>query len=288
MRSTSRASCSFPTAATTRQAPPAAAIRGALREVPPNLLDVVVCGDSAEAGIDTALRRHGTPNTIAATPFVPLPKVSGEADEDGAPGEEALTGRLSPEGFRDVVQDNLTHLFRIARKASLINGCQLVLCSPEVPRGATRTTSASPRPTSARPRWTSSLPRWRRLRRPARAVQSRAGSRADLQRQQQLPDRRRARRHKFVGRPAAQGPPLGATGVARWFALTDQLRGNAGARQVEGANIPLQPNLALAEACVVTHFETRWSPARRTDGRHARLVESGAPCAAQPRDFYGG
>ena len=180
MCSTSRASCSFPTAATTRQAPPAAAIRGALREVPPNLLDVVVCGDSAEAGIDTALRRHGTPNTIAATPFVPLPNVSGEADEDGAPGEEALTGRLSPEGFRDVVQDNLTHLFRIARKASLINGCQLVLCSPEVPRGATRTTSASPRPTSARPRWTSSLPRWRRLRRPARAVQSRAGSRADL------------------------------------------------------------------------------------------------------------
>ena len=136
MRSTSRASCSFPTAATTRQAPPAAAIRGALREVPPNLLDVVVCGDSAEAGIDTALRRHGTPNTIVATPFVPLPKMAGEADEKGAPGEEALTGRLSLEGFRDVVQDNLTHLFRIARKASPINGCQLVLCSPEVPAGS--------------------------------------------------------------------------------------------------------------------------------------------------------
>jgi len=34
------------------------------------------------------------------------------------------------------VQDNLTHLFRIARKASLIDGCQLVLCSPDVPAGS--------------------------------------------------------------------------------------------------------------------------------------------------------
>ena len=31
--------------------------------------------------------------------------------------------------------------------------------------------------------------------------------------------------------------------------------GIAGARQVEGANIALQPNLALTGACVVTHYE---------------------------------
>ena len=125
----------------------AAAMRGALREVPPDLLDVIICGNSnegsneggIEAAIDTALRRHGTPSTIVATPFVPLPVVpaaSADAGDHGASGEKALTEWISPEVFREVVQNNLTHLFRIARKASLIDGCQLVLCSPDVPAGS--------------------------------------------------------------------------------------------------------------------------------------------------------
>ncbi|MCY7305951.1 MAG: SDR family oxidoreductase [Rhodoferax sp.] len=115
----------------------AAAMRGALREVPPDLLDTIVCGDAVEVGIDAALRRHGTPTTIVATPFVPLPLAAVGTVEDGAAAKEkALTDWLSPEAFRAVVQDNLTHLFRIARKASLIDGCQLVLCSPDVPAGS--------------------------------------------------------------------------------------------------------------------------------------------------------
>jgi len=117
----------------TRTEAGAAAMRGALREVPPDLLDTIVCGDAVEDGIDNALRRHGTPTTIVATPFVPLPLV---AQGDAAAKEKALTEWLSPEAFRAVVQDNLTHLFRIARKASLIDGCQLVLCSPDVPAGS--------------------------------------------------------------------------------------------------------------------------------------------------------
>ena len=117
----------------TRTESGAAAIRGALREVPSDLLDTIVCGDAVEDGIDTALRRHGTPTTIVATPFVPLPLA---AQGDAATKETALTDWLSPEAFRAVVQDNLTHLFRIARKASLIDGCQLVLCSPDVPAGS--------------------------------------------------------------------------------------------------------------------------------------------------------
>jgi len=117
----------------TRTQAGAAAMRGALREVPPDLLDTIVCGDAVEDGIDAALRKHGTPTTIVATPFVPLPLV---AQSDAAAKEKALTDWLSPEAFREVVQDNLTHLFRIARKASLIDGCQLVLCSPDVPAGS--------------------------------------------------------------------------------------------------------------------------------------------------------
>jgi malonyl-CoA reductase/3-hydroxypropionate dehydrogenase (NADP+) len=34
-----------------------------------------------------------------------------------------------------MVEDNLTHQFRVARKASLIDGTQLVLVSPDVPAG---------------------------------------------------------------------------------------------------------------------------------------------------------
>ncbi len=120
----------------------AAAMRGALREVPPDLLDTIVCGDAVEGGLDTALRRHGTPTTIIATPFVPLPSVAqgsalaGTALDGAVAKETVLTDWLSPEAFRAVVQDNLTHMFRIARKASLIDGCQLVLCSPDVPAGS--------------------------------------------------------------------------------------------------------------------------------------------------------
>jgi malonyl-CoA reductase/3-hydroxypropionate dehydrogenase (NADP+) len=33
------------------------------------------------------------------------------------------------------VEDNLTHHFRVARKASLIDGCQIVITSPDVPMG---------------------------------------------------------------------------------------------------------------------------------------------------------
>lgn len=40
---------------------------------------------------------------------------------------------LSPNEFRDIVEQNLTLHFRVARKASLYEDCQLVLVSPDVP-----------------------------------------------------------------------------------------------------------------------------------------------------------
>ncbi|MEE1864981.1 lipid-transfer protein [Pseudomonas auratipiscis] len=52
----------------------------------------------------------------------------------------------------------------------------------------------------------------------------------------------------------SKGHPLGATGLAQCYELTHQLRGSAGARQVEGLNIGLQHNLGLGGACVVTMF----------------------------------
>ena len=53
----------------------------------------------------------------------------------------------------------------------------------------------------------------------------------------------------------SKGHPLGATGLAQCFELTQQLRGHAEQRQVPGARIGLQHNLGLGGACVVTVYQ---------------------------------
>ncbi|MFD5097911.1 lipid-transfer protein [Streptomyces albidochromogenes] len=50
----------------------------------------------------------------------------------------------------------------------------------------------------------------------------------------------------------SKGHPLGATGLAQAAELTWQLRGEAGARQVEGARVGLAHNIGLGGAAVVT------------------------------------
>lgn len=52
----------------------------------------------------------------------------------------------------------------------------------------------------------------------------------------------------------SKGHPLGATGLAQCAELVWQLRGQAGARQVEGARIALQHNIGIGGACVVTVY----------------------------------
>ena len=54
----------------------------------------------------------------------------------------------------------------------------------------------------------------------------------------------------------SKGHPLGATGLAQCYELTQQLRGNAGQRQVAGARTALQHNLGLGGACVVTLYQS--------------------------------
>lgn len=64
---------------------------------------------------------------------------------------------------------------------------------------------------------------------------------------------------RFVTNPSggllSKGHPLGATGLAQCYELTRQLRGTAGATQVEGARTALQHNLGLGGACVVTLYQ---------------------------------
>lgn len=52
----------------------------------------------------------------------------------------------------------------------------------------------------------------------------------------------------------SKGHPLGATGLAQCFELTNQLRGNAGDRQVEGVRHALQHNLGLGGAVIMTLY----------------------------------
>lgn len=52
----------------------------------------------------------------------------------------------------------------------------------------------------------------------------------------------------------SKGHPLGATGLAQCYELTNQLRGTADRRQVEGVRYALQHNVGLGGACVVTLY----------------------------------
>ena len=65
---------------------------------------------------------------------------------------------------------------------------------------------------------------------------------------------------KFVTNPSggllSKGHPLGATGLAQCFELTQQLRGNAGQKQVDGAKMAMQHNLGLGGACVATLYHS--------------------------------
>jgi acetyl-CoA acetyltransferase len=63
---------------------------------------------------------------------------------------------------------------------------------------------------------------------------------------------------KYVVNPSgglmSKGHPIGATGLAQCYELVNQLRGNAGQRQVPGARVALQHNLGLGGAAVVTMY----------------------------------
>ena len=87
-------------------------------------VESLAVGDDLEGGLDAALTQWGAPTTIVSTPFKPLPDAlfDGETPLDGA-------------GFADVVEANLTHHFRVARKGSLYDGAQIVLVSPDVAMG---------------------------------------------------------------------------------------------------------------------------------------------------------
>ena len=99
-------------------------LRDQMADIPAECLEWIVARDGIEAAMDHGFRHWGRPITLVSTPFEPLPSQLFEAEEP-----------LTPAAFRGVVDANLTHHFRVCRKASLYDGCQLVLVSPDVPMG---------------------------------------------------------------------------------------------------------------------------------------------------------
>ena len=95
-----------------------------LKECAEDTVHVVVCGEDFEGAMDGALKQWPRPTTVVSMPTEELP--------DRLFGAEAA---LTPAEFSRVVDRNLTQHFRVARKASLYDDCQLVLVTPDVPYG---------------------------------------------------------------------------------------------------------------------------------------------------------
>jgi malonyl-CoA reductase/3-hydroxypropionate dehydrogenase (NADP+) len=103
-------------------------VRALLPPAVAQVLHGIVTGDDIEAGMDQALTAGGRPTAVVSTPFDPLP--------DALFAPTPACPALDTAGFRALVEANLTHHFRIARKAALFDDVQLMLVSPDVPVGS--------------------------------------------------------------------------------------------------------------------------------------------------------
>ncbi len=110
----------------TRSKAAAAAVIEQLSPSEASVTRVIACGDDVESGMDQALVDGGRPTSIVCTPFDPLPAEITDAN-----------GRwLDTSAFRAIIEANLTHHFRVARKAALFDDVNLMLVSPDVPTGS--------------------------------------------------------------------------------------------------------------------------------------------------------
>ena len=111
----------------TRTKKAAGAIAAALKDLRQGVVETRACEGEIDRVIDDLLASGSAPTTIVSTPMSELPDVL-----FGGPGQD----RLDPPQFREIVEDNLTQHFRVARRAVLIDGAQLVLVTPDVKPGS--------------------------------------------------------------------------------------------------------------------------------------------------------
>ena len=94
---------------------------------------VQTVGSDLENGLDAVLKRTGRIDAVVSTPFARLP-MNPLAAEAGSSWERVL----SRDDFARLLDEQLTHHFRVARKCALIPRCQMVLVTPETSRASTR------------------------------------------------------------------------------------------------------------------------------------------------------
>ncbi len=90
-------------------------------------------GDDIEGGLAALRQNLGRIDVVVSVPFqrLPLNALSGPAGGD-------WSRVLSREEFAAMVEDQLTHHFRVARKAALWPRCEIVLVTPDTSRASSR------------------------------------------------------------------------------------------------------------------------------------------------------
>jgi malonyl-CoA reductase / 3-hydroxypropionate dehydrogenase (NADP+) len=90
-------------------------------------------GANIEAAMDDINRKFGGVQIIVSTPFDPLPlkPLTAAANED-------WRGVFNEKDFDQLVEQHVTHHFRVARKAALQDKAQIVLVTPKTSRNSTR------------------------------------------------------------------------------------------------------------------------------------------------------
>lgn len=84
----------------------------------------LAAGLDLEGAIDRACALHGRPGPVVSTPFRALPQSRLAASRPD------WSDVLTTEEFTDLVEHQITHHFRVAQKASLIDGANLTLVTP--------------------------------------------------------------------------------------------------------------------------------------------------------------
>ncbi|MEM1189769.1 MAG: SDR family NAD(P)-dependent oxidoreductase [Pseudomonadota bacterium] len=89
-------------------------------------VEVRVIGDAIEDALDDLLQNHGGFDVVVSAPFARLPYNALTAEHEGS-----WERVLSHEDFSRLIDEQLTHHFRIARRAALVPQCQIVLLTPD-------------------------------------------------------------------------------------------------------------------------------------------------------------
>lgn len=104
-----------------------------LAGVAAGVLDARWVGDDLEGGLEAAIADLGGLDVVVSTPFARLP-----FKPLAAPAGESWERVLTAEDLRSVCSYQLTHHFRVARKAALQDGCRIVLVTPDTSRASSR------------------------------------------------------------------------------------------------------------------------------------------------------